>query len=399
MNGLLARRRGSEDGIALPMTLIILTLLTALTVAFLAFSSSEPAIAMNQMTNAQARAIAESGIERALWALTKGDSSPGAAGSIDDPLPAPVPAPYNGSAYVAVGVGEFTVTVGPSPTGAVNERTITAVGFVPDHVNPVAIKKIQTTVTRVKFLDPPCAVCAGGEQPAGSTTEIQVGGSASITANTANGAAYCAGVTPTAAAYSQGTIGTNGNPNITGPSGGSALAEHQPTHNFSDFQFTDSDMAVLKSLAKANGTYYQGSQTWTSPPPGGIIFVDTPSGNVLTNSSPSSDLITVDVHGNWNSGWNGWLVVAGSIHVSGNITMNGLLYAQNDVTLHGAGGGSITGAVISTNRVDTNSTNVDTDDIGNAPISYNCPSVRNGGGTIPQNWFVKPGTYKEVAGS
>jgi len=117
---------------------------------------------------------------------------------------------------------------------------------------------------------------------------------------------------------------------------------------------------------------------------------------VLTNSSPSSDLITVDVHGNWGSGWNGWLVVAGSIHVSGNITMNGLLYAQNDVTLHGAGGGSITGAVISTNRVDTNSTNVDTDDIGNAPISYNCPSVRSGGGTIPQNWFVKPGTYKEV---
>src|SRR2546430_13891188 len=125
MNGLLARRRGSEDGIALPMTLIILTLLTALTVAFLAFSSSEPAIAMNQMTNAQARAIAESGIERALWALTKGDTSPGAAGPIADPLPAPGPAPYDGSAYVAVGVGEFTVTVAAG--GARNERTITAV--------------------------------------------------------------------------------------------------------------------------------------------------------------------------------------------------------------------------------------------------------------------------------
>jgi len=399
MNGLLARRHGSEDGIALPMTLIILTLLTALTVAFLAFSSSEPAIAMNQMTNAQARAIAESGVERALWALTKGDSSPGAAGSIADPLPAPVPAPYDGSAYVAVGVGEFTVTVAAG--GAVNERTITAVGFVPDHVNPVAIKKIQTTVTRVKFLDPPCAVCAGGENPPDTTTAIQIGGSASITANTANGAAYCAGVTPTAAAYSQGTIGTNGSPNITGPSGGSALADHQPTHNFSDFQFKDSDMALLKSLAKANGTYYQGSQTWTSPPPNGIIFIDTPSGNVLTNSSPTSDVITVDVHGNWSSGWNGWLVVAGNIQISGNVTMNGLVYAQNDVALHGSGGGSISGAVISTNRLDSPAANanVDTDDIGNAPIRYNCPSVRNGGGTIPQNWFVKPGTYKEVSGT
>ena len=397
MNGLLAHRRGSEDGIALPMTLIILTLLTALTVAFLAFSSSEPAIAMNQMTNAQARAIAESGIERALWALTKGDSSPGAAGSIADPLPAPVPAPYDGSQYVAVGVGGFIVTVAAG--GAVNERTITAVGYVPDNVNPVAIKKIQTTVTKVKWLDPPCAICAGGENPPGTLTDVQIGGSASITASTAGGAQYCPGVTPTAATYSQGAINTNGNPSIVGPSGGSALAPNQPNSNFTPFILTDSDMAVLKSLAKQNGTYYQGNQTWTSPPPNGIIFVDTPSGNVLTNSSPSSDLITVDIHGNWSAGWNGWLVVAGTIQISGNTSLNGLIYSQNDVNLHGAGGGNITGAVISTNRVDTSSTNIDTNDIGNAPITYNCPSVRNGGGTIPQNWFVKPGTYKEVPGS
>jgi len=161
MNASLVHRRGSEDGIALPMTLIIMCLITALTVAFLAFTSTEPAIASNQMMNAQARAIAESGVERALWALTKGDAAPGTAGSLADPLPAPVPAPYDGSQYVAVGVGGFIVTVGPG--GVVNERTITAVGYVPNNVNPIAIKKIQTTVTKVKWLDPPCAVCAGGE--------------------------------------------------------------------------------------------------------------------------------------------------------------------------------------------------------------------------------------------
>src|SRR5436309_3496036 len=94
-----------------------------------------------------------------------------------------------------------------------------------------------------------------------------------------------------------------------------------------------------------------------------------------------------------------FIASAGTIDISGNITMNGLIYAQNDVSLRGAGAGSITGAVISTNRVDAASTNVDTDDIGNAPITYNCPSVRSGGGTIPQNWFVKPGTYKEVSGT
>src|SRR5438445_4617622 len=398
MNASPARRHGSDAGIVVPMTLIIMALITALTVAALAFTSTEPFIASNQMANAQARAIAESGLERALWALTKGEANPAATGALADPLPNPVPVPYDGSQYVAAGVGGFIVTV--TNGGAANERNITAVGYVPDNVNPVAIKKIQTTVTKVKFLDPPCAVCAGGEQPPGATTQIQVGGSASITANVAGGAQYCAGVTPTSAAYSQGTVGTNGHPTLTGPTGASdGIAQNQPNSNFANFLFSDSDMDLLKSLAKANNTYYQGNQTWTSPPPNGIIFVDTPSGNTLTNSSPSSDLITVDVHGNWGSGWNGWLVVAGSIHVSGNVTMNGLLYAQNDVTLHGSGGGSITGAVISTNRVDTASTNVDTDDVGNAPISYNCPSVRNGGGTVPQNWFVKPGTFKEVPGA
>jgi hypothetical protein len=145
--------------------------------------------------------------------------------------------------------------------------------------------------------------------------------------------------------------------------------------------------------------YYQGSVTWTSPPPNGIIVVDTLSGDPLSPSSPSGDAASVDIHGNWSSGWSGWLIVAGTIQISGNTTLSGLIYAQNDVQLHGTGGGSVTGAVVSTNRVDSSSTNIDTDDTGNAPVSYNCPAVRNGGGAVPINWFVKPGTFREVAGS
>jgi Tfp pilus assembly protein PilX len=387
MNGSLVRRHRSEAGIALPMTLILMALITSLTVAFLAFTSAEPVIASNQMANAQARALAETGVERALWALSKGETTPAASGALADPLPAPVPAPYDGSQWVAVGVGEFKVTV--TNGAATNERNITAVGYVPNHTNPIAIKKIQTTVTHIKIPTPPCAVCAGGEAPAGASTNIQVGGSASITASTAQGAQFCAGSTPASAAYSAGSVGTNGHPSITGPAGGSPILTNQPVANF-DFLFSDNDMASLKALAKANGTYYQGNQTWTSPPPNGIIFVDTPSGNALTNSSPSGDLISVDIHGNWSQGWTGWLIVAGSIQISGNTTLSGLLYAQNDVTLHGSGGGSITGAVVSTNRVDTQSTNIDTDDVGNAPVTYNCPVVRNGGGAVPVNWFLKP---------
>ncbi len=394
----LVRRHGSEAGIALPITLILMALITSLTVAFLAFTSAEPVIASNQMANAQARAIAESGVERALWALSKGETLPSPVGALADPLPAPVPAPYDGSQFISVGVGEFKVTVANG--AATNERNITAVGYVPNHTNPIAIKKIQTTVTHIKIPTPPCAVCAGGEAPAGATTNIQVGGSASIVASLAQGAQYCAGSTPTAAAYSAGSINTNGTPNIAGPTGGSALATNQPASNFTSFLFNDNDISTIKALAKANGTYYQGSQTWTNPPPNGIIFVDTPSGNALTNTSPTADQsVVVDIHGNWAGGWSGWLVVAGSVWISGNAQLSGLVYAQNDVTLHGNGNGNVTGAVVSTNRIDTQSTNIDTDDTGNAPVTYNCPAVQNGGGAVPINWFVKPGSFREVAGS
>jgi hypothetical protein len=111
-----------------------------------------------------------------------------------------------------------------------------------------------------------------------------------------------------------------------------------------------------------------------------------------------SDIITLDIHGNGSC--KGWLIVAGSVQVSGNVNLTGLIYAQNDVTMHGSGSGSFTGAVLSTNRIDTLSSQVGDDQVvGNAPISYDCPAVRNGGGFLSQNWFVVPGSYKETSGA
>jgi len=389
----------SERGMALPMTMIVLTLITTLALAFLVMSASEPVIAANHMASAQARAMAESGIERALWALTMGTTAPTTTGAVADPMPnSPAGQPYNGATYVSMGtIGGFTVSIANG--AAANERVIEAVGYVPNNVNPVATKKIMLTATRMKWLDPPCAICAGGEAPQNNQTNIQIGGAATVNASPTDGAQYCAGVMPTAATMSQGSINTNGNPDLSAPPGGVPALQHQPQQNFTPFLFTDADMEMLKTIAKmpGRGTYLQGSQTFTSPPPNGIVFIDTPSGNPFTASSPSGDIITVDIHGNWSQSWSGWLIVAGTVHISGNVTMNGLVYAQNDVTLNGTGGGGVTGAVISTNRMDTTSTNVDAESIGNAPTTYNCPAVRDGGGTISQYWFSKPGTFREVA--
>jgi hypothetical protein len=394
----ICHRLSDDRGIALPMALMIMALLTTLMLALAVLATSEPQIASNQQATAQARTMAESGLERALWALTAGqDPVPPAGALVLQPgylLPSPVPAAYNGSTFVAVSsTGGFKVTVADG--AQVNQKLVTAVGYVPTATSPIAVRKLKATVTRLSWINPLCGLCAGGETPPPPVlpTKIQVGGSATV-----NGAGpTCAGVTPTAAVASTGTVATNGNPTLTPPTGGSAAL------NSASFPSTmilsNSDFAALRAMAQnlGAGHYYQGNQHWTSPPPNGLIVVDTPSGNPLSNSSPASDLITLDISGNWSSGWNGWLVVAGTIYIHGSITMSGLIYAQNDVNLHGVGGGGITGAIVSANRVYTQSSNLDVD-IGNMMITYNCPVVRNGGGQLSQNWFMMPGTYQEISG-
>ncbi len=387
-----ARGVGNERGMALPMTMIVLTLITTLAMAFLALAATEPVIANNHMMSAQARALAESGVERGLWALS--------SGAVPDPLGQPTAAsPYDGGTFFASNNGEFSVRI--EDGAAVNERVIIAVGYIPNHTNPTAQKVIRLTASRFKKLDPPCAICAGGEQPPGATTDIRIGGSAHVKASAAGGAQFCADAPlPQAAAMSQGTISTNGTPELSAPPGGQGSMSGVPAGTFNSFIFSDAEMAMLRDMAKATGTYLKGEQSYSfsSPPPNGIVFIDTPSGNPFSNNSPSSDIVNVDIHGNWSQGWSGWLIVAGSVQLSGNVMMTGLLYAQNDVTLHGTGNSGFTGAVISTNRMDTTSTRVaDVEDIGNAPITYDCPAVRDGGGTISQRWFPKSGTFREVA--
>ena len=337
------------------------------------------------MANAQARAIAESGVERTLWALTKGETDPAANGALIDPLPAPVPAPYDGSQLVNLGVGQLKVTVTNGP--AVNERTIEAVGYVPNAANPIAIKKLETVVTKVKTLDPPCAVCAGGEAPNGAATAIRVGGSASISAAD-TGSNYCNGVSHP--------------PDVLGADGGN---ERPSGHHRSIGRVGDDDRRPAVELhrfplQRCRHGHAEGAGEGERNVLPGQSGVDVAAAqrHHLRRHAVRQPAV-VDIHGNWSQGWNGWLVVAGTIAISGNTTLNGLIYAQNDVDLHGAGGGSITGAVISTNRIDSQSTNVDKEDVGNAPISYNCRRVRDGGGFIPQGWFVKPGTYRDVDGT
>ena len=82
-----SRLARDERGIALPMALLALLILATLVISFVLLATSEPLIATNQKLVAQARALAESGIERAIWAL----NNPTDPNGLPNPLPGLAP--------------------------------------------------------------------------------------------------------------------------------------------------------------------------------------------------------------------------------------------------------------------------------------------------------------------
>src|SRR2546426_11446739 len=85
-------------------------------IAFAVLAQSEPVIAMNQYRGAVARALAESAVERAIWALTAGSR---VGGGVDPPSSGVVAGPpYDGGTSITIGSGGFTPKItGGSPSG------------------------------------------------------------------------------------------------------------------------------------------------------------------------------------------------------------------------------------------------------------------------------------------
>jgi hypothetical protein len=384
-----------QRGAALPMALIVLAMLSTLVIAFSVLATSEPMIANNQQSVAQARAVAESGIERATWAL----NNPTHASGLSDPLPGTIPAPYNGSATVNVALnaatlGTFRVTV--TNGAAANERNIVAASAIPSEASPRARQRIQVTVIKFKIPDPPAALSVRGELQVGGNTLI------SAQADTSCGpkvGTYTTGTTDVQGGSAEVFGAGNGNSNEPGPD----IAQGQPTAAFDNYLLTDNDMAALKSYAKSQGTYYQGTVEFTSSNrmPNGVVFIDTVSGGPVTTSSDPADMANLTIHGNAPASadgiFHGWLIVNGSLQISGNFQMWGYGYVMNDLTYTGTGTGQIVGAMLSRNIKDTSSTTIDTNTGGNASIIYDCAKARDGGGFVPQTYTVKAGTYKEIS--
>ena len=402
-----------QRGVALPMALLALLILSTLVISFALLATSEPLIATNQKLVAQARAVTESGLEQAIWAL----NNPADLNGLPTPLPGPVPAPYDGSAPIPIsvngtqiGVVFVTVTNGINP----NERNVVAVGWAPTNAGSgsKAHQKIQATVSRFIFSATP--------PPAALTVQGQI----NITGNTNIDSRPDQSCGPKDGTWSVGATAVGGSGEVYGADGNDTagqsvlsgitdVKQNVPTSAFAPFILKNQDLNSLKAMAKAAGTYYSGadvsSLTFNAGNllPNGIIFVDTVSGlNVDVNganTTATSDLANVSLHGNAPADpsgiFRGMIIVAGTLSISGDFHARGMVYAVNDLIYAGTGTGLIEGAVMSQNIRDVSSTTIDTNTGGNSSIVYNCGYASNPGGQMPQGFTVQPGTYKEVSGS
>ena len=397
-----------QRGIALPLALMVLMLLAALTVAFVALSSTEPLIAANLRGGEQALALAEAGIERAFWAL----SNPTVTGLTNLNS---IPSAYNNGQLFALSgsaTGAYAITISAGAT----PNTITARGYVlrngvatpaqPSQILPATIAaqrtvRVQATVG---------GLVGGPGAPSNQNLAAAFPGAVTVAGNmTMAGNSFADGNdkaahTPNSCTNKGGvTVRNNGTDTITrqdsatstdGTVGSSEVAYDSSDHKltgsqkmgvdkFNKYLFTDAQLGALRALAQSQGTYIKptSNSQLSVNVSNGLVFVDTVNAQPLGSPPDASKLANVKVSGS-NTG--GWLIVLGDVTIDGNVLMNGvytgLIYALDNITYTGTGNGAIYGAMVAANVMGSSGTVVNMS--GNATVYYDCAGVANGGGTF-----------------
>jgi hypothetical protein len=392
-----------EVGIALPMTLMTLALLTSLMLALAALSQTEPVIAANHLRGSHARALAESGVEYALWALASSLPSPLAGAS--------AAAPFDGGTLVPFGPGGFTIHVANHVDGDPDHRTITAVGWVPTNsptdVRPRARRQVAVDAAAIRRLGrpAPCALCVRGA--------LDIAGNVSIAGRNTDPA--CGADTKYGTFTRDGTT-------LTGPvtvSGGAgASAQNQGTSGFEAVTLSPAALDALKTLAWRQGTYYgpglprggivpDGSATWTGrmvfdgshPLRDGVVFVDTTDGrNIAGDASDSTTLalarLDTGAAAASDGVFRGWIVVNGSLEITAGLNISGLLYASEALSYRAADPGRIDGLAVSLNLSNTAAARLETSGAGTLTLTFDCAAA-DAATIVPHGFTLLPGTYHE----
>lgn len=386
-------------GVAVAIALVALLTLCTLMVALATLSGSDPLIASNQHRGAVARALAESGVEWAIWALGTRHAGLEAAALAAGQAAGP---PHDGTSLVPLGDdGGFTVRI----TG-VSEREVEveSVGWTPDHRDAARVhRRVTARLMRLPDLGrhAPCALCVRGDLAVGDSAVVSAAGDTSCGAK--------AGAAATGLATVGGQARVYGADGDSWPNQGSDIAAMIAASRLEPALLDDDALAALKALARSRGTYYgpgsppRGQATWTGrvqfdathPVPGdGVVFVDTVSGRPPTAGDPG-DYAAVEFRGApFGAGrFQGWIVVMGSVtafDAAG--TLQGLLYAVDDIALTGRA--DINGLVVGANLHEGNQL-PDSVVGGLATVTFNCAGA-GGAGQVPRGWFLKAGSYREA---
>ena len=381
-----------QRGAVLPLAMLSLLVLSAVLLGLSLLSGQEPLAARNHMLMAQAQAMAEAGLDRALWALSTPDAPDGV------PWSASAAAPYDGSRLIEVAVGGarlggFRVSI----IGAGDrQRQVTVTGLGPGDWAPLgqARQDISATAIRLRFPSPPAGLTVRGALQVGPGVVVDARGDGSC----GDQAGTWSSGTTSLAAGSQ-VWGRGGD--STGPNGEGDIRQGQGVDLFDERTFGSSELSGLKALARARGTYYQGNVSFdaTRPIPQGLVFVDTVSGQPITEATADADLAMASV-GNGaaaSSGGivRGWIIVNGSLSIGGDVVLEGLAFAADRFTQTGAT--RILGAAMAGHVRSSAPSLMEARPTSGPALSWSCEAGRTGGGVIQQRWLVKPGTYREAA--
>lgn len=374
---------------AMLMTLMVMLMLAALAMAFTMLGASEPQIAANLQQSAEAMGLAEAGIERVIWAL----NNPSAQGGLAHPLPATIPAPYDGTADIALGTGVYRVTV---TAGATNtEVVVTSEGRVPNWASYRGRQIITANVTGLPKLDPPCAVCMKGNLTVKNKSVLD-GRTSSCGSKQGS---HSTGSTTLQGDSGYGMFANDANPSV--PNEATDYSKNVAASSFDAFKLTQSELDLLKDLAKANGTYYKGAKTFTGSLPSGIIFVDTVSGNPIDPLNPA-DFGSLTLDGEVGTA-SGWIVVMGDFSGPRAWLYSGLIYVANQMARYRidelTGYESTLNGAIVVQNISGSTTAFTVAHSGGSVnrIQYSCDNIRTAGGKYPP-FFVRPGSWRELSG-
>lgn len=374
--------------------MLSLLVLSVVLIGLSSLTGREPLVASNHVMIVQAQALAEAGLERALWALSTPDSPHGI------PWSTPAAAPYDGSVLTGVTtgfdapLGGFRVTVAGNGD---RQRQVWAIGLVPgDHgARGRARQDINATLVRLRLPDSPAGIAVRGP--------LDIGGGVAVDALEDGSCGDRSGT------WSVGTTTVGTGARIQGRTGDPAtpndpadIRQNQAPEAFDQVAFTAAELQALKAVARVQGTYYQGAVTFDAARriPDGLIFADTVSGQPVTDTTPATDLAQVSIGEGAPLGpggvFRGWVIVNGSLALAGGVTLQGLVYAADRFSQTGAA--RLVGAAMAGHVRSLVPSLLDARPADGPAVGWSCEAGRTGGGTIPQRWLVKPGSYREVAG-